>query len=90
VTLASREGARVAAMGGSTGDVLAAVATVLGADVIAQGTVDISYPNNDPTTGNPVQVTVSVPAKILVPLLVIGCFDPDTLMLTGQTTMVIE
>jgi Flp pilus assembly protein TadG len=90
VTLASREGARVAAMGGSTDDVQAAVTNVLGADVVAQSTIDVAYPNNDQTTGNPVQVTVSAPAKILVPLLVIGCFDPDTLQLTGLTTMVIE
>jgi hypothetical protein len=90
VTLASREGARVAALGGSTADVEAAITTVLGASVMAQSTFEITYPNNDPTTGNPVTVTVSAPAKILVPLLVIGCFDPDTLLLTGQTTMVIE
>lgn len=90
VTLASREGARVAALGGSTADVEDAIINVLGAAVVAQSTFEITYPNDDPTTGNPVTVTVSVPAKILVPLLVIGCFDPDTLMLTGQTTMVIE
>jgi hypothetical protein len=90
VTLASREGARVAALGGSEADVLTALTAVLGANVIAYTEFEVVYPNVAQTTGNPVQVTVAVPAKVLVPFLVFGRVDPETLAIRGQTTMIIE
>ena len=90
VTLASREGARAAALGGSSDDVLAAITVVLGSNLAAQMQWEISYPNNEQTTGNPVQVSVAVPAKAVVPILIFGNLDAQTLTIQTQTTMIIE
>lgn len=90
---AGREGARVAALGGSKTDVNTAVATVLGAKLTSHADfkVVVSYPSMSNTTGNPVQVVVSAPANILVPnyLSIIG-FDLSKVTLTGQATMIVE
>ena len=90
VTLASREGARAAALGGSPSDVLDAITRVLNADVVAKSTWDITFPNVATTTGNPVEVSLAVPANALVPILVFGGFDPAALQLKAKTTMIIE
>lgn len=91
VSLASQEGARAAALGGSYSDVQAAVTQVLGSDVAIQATINVNYPNGTSSTGDPVQVVVSLPASLLVPnsLSAIG-FDVTKITLTQQTTMIIE
>jgi TadE-like protein len=90
---ASREGARTAALGGSQGDVLGAVVRVLGpnAAVFVDTDALISYPLGTMNTGDPVQVTVAIPAKVLVPNLLFGIgFDVSKKTLSAHTTMVVE
>ncbi|MBX9677555.1 MAG: hypothetical protein K2X38_02245 [Gemmataceae bacterium] len=95
VSAAAREGARVAAMGGNTSDIQAAVGTALGTGITAKidlsTAVTITYPNTDTTTGNPVQVQVCVAGNLLAPnfLCVLG-FDLSTKSVCSQTTMMIE
>ena len=56
----------------------------------AKSTWDVTFPNVANTTGNPVEVSLAVPANSLVPILVFGGFDPAALQLKAKTTMIIE
>jgi Flp pilus assembly protein TadG len=70
LTAASREGARVAAIGGSAQDVSDAVSTYLGTGVLgnAQVTSVLTDANNNPLpSGAPVQVVVTLPTAQAVP-----------------------
>ncbi len=94
VSLAAREGARTAAMGGNEGDVKGAVLAVLGPNWMAsiESEVDLLYPNGDPSvTGDPVQVTVNLLASTVAPnfLAPLG-FDLNSVKVTSKTTMVLE
>lgn len=67
---ASREGARVAALGGSVNDVVQATQTFLGTGSLAQANIDviITDANGNPIpTGGPVAVTLSLPANQATP-----------------------
>jgi Flp pilus assembly protein TadG len=74
VTLAAREGARVAATGGTPADVNAAVQLALGNTRYQQANVQaaLTDANGNPVvSGAPVAVTVSLPATAVVPDLLI-------------------
>jgi hypothetical protein len=74
VTLAAREGARVAATGGSSDDVNSAVALVLGSTRASQAQVVSVLTASDGTSlvpGDPVLVQVQLPASAVVPDLLI-------------------
>jgi Flp pilus assembly protein TadG len=89
----AREGTRVAALGGSSTDVAAAVTTILGTKLTSDPAfaITVSYPNITSNPGDPVKVVVSAPAKLLVPnyLCVIG-FDISKVTLSGVAVMIIE
>lgn len=90
---ASREGARVASMGGSTTAVNSAIEAILGATLLAKSTttVTITYPNTTSNTGDPVTVTITVAATDLVPNYLKGVgFDLTSKTLTGKTTMILQ
>jgi TadE-like protein len=78
---AAREGARVAARGGDSGDIEAAIALIFGDPSKSQVTFIVNFPNGTNNTGDPVQVIVLVPATLYVPNY-LACFGFD---LTGQT-----
>jgi Flp pilus assembly protein TadG len=90
-TLASREGARVAATGGSADDVNAAVGLVLGPARLQQATVTSTLTNssgNPAQPGDPVSVQVQLPATAVAPdlLIFVGLSIGDK-FLVSQTVM---
>jgi len=90
---ASREGARVAAMGGNDGDVLGAVSNVLGPNLSTQVDLTklVTYPLSTWNTGDPVQVAVCVQGNALAPNFLAGLgFDLSKKTICSQTTMTIE
>jgi hypothetical protein len=91
VALASREGARTAATGGSAKDVNESVRLTLGDGRfnVAEVKVTLTDEHGDPVTaGNPVAVQVRLPAASAVPDLLrfIG-FSIRNEVLVGQTVM---
>jgi Flp pilus assembly protein TadG len=91
LTAASREGARVAAIGGTTADIDNAVHTYLGTGSLAAAQVVpvITDDMNNPLpSGAPVQVTVQIPTAQVVPNLLapIG-FSIANDVLVAQTIM---
>ena len=91
LSMASGQGARVAAQGGDTSDVLKAVKDSLGPGTVRENLKPIIYEPSDPTTaasGTPVKVRLEVEAKKTVPDLLrfIG-FSISNQMLVGQTVM---
>jgi Flp pilus assembly protein TadG len=91
VVAASREGARAAALGGSAQDVQQAAQMFLGNGALANATVlaGITDAQGMPVpSGQPVQVTVSIPANQAVPDLLrfIG-FSIQSETITAQTVM---
>jgi Flp pilus assembly protein TadG len=91
VTLASREGARVAATGGSADDVGAAVHLVLGDARFQQANVQsvlTDTSGNPVLPGAPVSVQVQLPVPAVVPdlLIFIGLSIRDQ-FLVSQTVM---
>jgi Flp pilus assembly protein TadG len=89
--VASREGARVAALGGTSTDVEQAARQVLGTGSLGQATVesvltdDLGQPL---PTGSPVAVTVSIPAAQAVPdLLAFAGLSIRNQTLAAQTVM---
>jgi Flp pilus assembly protein TadG len=88
---ASREGARVAAIGGSQADVEAAVRQFLGAGSLSQATITTVLADNQGQplpSGSPVAVTVSIPATQAAPdLLVFIGFSLRGENLIAQTVM---
>jgi hypothetical protein len=91
VTLASREGARVAATGGSAADVGATVHFALGDARFQQATVQTFLTDeagNPVLPGAPVSVMVQLPASAVVPdlLIFIGLSIRDQ-FLVSQTVM---
>lgn len=84
IDLAAREGARVAATGGGAGDVETAVRNTLGPQRFAVATLraDLTDASGDPLpSGEPVSVTVAVPAGAVVPDLLAYA----ALSIRGQT-----
>jgi Flp pilus assembly protein TadG len=91
LTAATREGARVAALGGNSGDVLGAINLILGNNLSSQIQFEVDYPNGSSNTGDPVQVVVTVPATVMVPnWLRVAGFDLSQTTLASQTTMILE
>jgi Flp pilus assembly protein TadG len=88
---ASREGARVAAIGGSQDDVEAAVRQFLGTGSLSQATITTVLTDNQGQplpSGSPVAVTVSLPANQAAPdLLVFIGFSLRDETLVAQTVM---
>ena len=88
---ASREGARVAARGGDTGDVESAIALIFGNPMTSKVTFVVSFPNVTQNTGDPVAVKVTAPAILYVPnYLAITGYDLTGQMLSSETVMTIE
>jgi Flp pilus assembly protein TadG len=88
---ASREGARAAALGGNNGDVLGAINRILGDNLSSQIQFDVTYPDGNANTGDPVQVIVTVPAALMAPnWLKVAGFDLSQITLAGQATMILE
>jgi hypothetical protein len=88
---ASREGARVAALGGTAEEVEAATRIYLGAGVVSQSTIEVFITGEDgfPTvSGKPVSVLLSIPAAQVMPQFgaMIGFAFGDSL-LVARTTM---
>ncbi len=72
LTAASREGARVAAMGGTSAEVEAAARAVLGSGALSSAGVEsvlVDDLGNPLPTGAPVQVVVSIPTAKVAPNL---------------------
>jgi hypothetical protein len=88
---AAREGDRVAARGGDSGDIEAAIALIFGDPSKSQVTFTVNFPNGTNHTGDPVQVIVMTPATAYVPnyLACVG-FDLTGQTLTAQAVMTIE
>jgi hypothetical protein len=88
---AAREGDRVAARGGDSGDIEAAIALIFGDPSKSQVTFTVNFPNGTANTGDPVQVIVMTPATVYVPnyLASVG-FDLTGQTLTAQAVMTIE
>jgi TadE-like protein len=88
---ASREGARVASQGGAQSDVVQAVEQFLGSGTLRNAMINAVLTDNmgQPlASGQPVTVTVSIPAKQVVPdLLKFVGFSIAGENLVGQTTM---
>lgn len=88
---ASREGARVAATGGSVADVQQSMQLFLGTGSLSQATVDVilTDSNGQPVaTGGPVAVTVSLPATQAAPdLLAFLGFSLQGETIVAQTVM---
>ena len=88
---ASREGARVAAIGGTTDDVQQATQLFLGTGSLSQATVTsvLTDANGFPLhTGDPVLVSVSIPATAAVPdLLAFIGFSISNENLVAQSVM---
>ena len=91
VVAASREGARVAALGGSDQDVLQAAQRFLGNGQLANATIQVGITDitgNPIPSGQPVQVTVSVPANLAAPdLLAFIGFSIKNETIAAQTVM---
>ncbi len=91
VALASREGARVAAQGGSADDVLQTVQLVLGLNWSSAAQVQASLNDSDGNplpAGAPVSVLVTIPAGTVVPdLLVLAGFSIGNEFIASQTVM---
>jgi hypothetical protein len=91
VALASREGARVAATGGTSDEVAAAVRATLGDARFSAAEVraGLTESNGDPVaSGEPVSVVVSLPAAAVVPdLLRFVGFSIRNEILASQTVM---
>jgi Flp pilus assembly protein TadG len=91
IVAASREGARVAALGGSAPDVQQVTRQFLGNGRLANATVqaDITDVLGNPTpSGQPVRVTVSIPANQAVPdLLAFIGFSIKNETIAAQTVM---
>jgi Flp pilus assembly protein TadG len=91
IVAASREGARVAALGGSAQDVQHAAQQFLGNGRLANATVqaDITDILGNPTpSGQPVRVTVSIRANQAVPdLLIFIGFSIKNETIAAQTVM---
>jgi Flp pilus assembly protein TadG len=95
LTAASRAGARVAALGGTEAQVIAATQAVLGTGSLSQAqiTAVVTDSSGNPLpSGSPVSVTVSIRANLIVPditgRLLGSC--TSTLVLTAQTVMIKE
>jgi hypothetical protein len=88
---AAREGVRVAARGGDSGDIEAAIALIFGDPSKSQVTFTVNFPNGTNNTGDPVQVIVMAPATAYVPnyLACVG-YDLTGQTLTAQAVMTIE
>ncbi len=88
---ASREGARIAALGGSASDVEQGTRLFLGTGSLAQATVDVILTDSSGqpvVTGGPVGVIVSLPANQAAPdLLVFLGFSLQKETITAQTVM---
>jgi Flp pilus assembly protein TadG len=88
---AAREGVRVAARGGDSGDIEAAIALIFGNPATSQVTFTVTFPSGTDNTGDPVQVVVSTPATAYVPnYLAAVCFDLTGVTLSAQAVMTIE
>ena len=91
VALASREGARVAAQGGSADDVQQTVQLVLGPNWSSAAQVAASLNDSDGNplpAGAPVSVLVTLPAGTVVPdLLVLAGFSIGNEIIASQTVM---
>ena len=91
VVAASREGARAAALGGNAQDVQQAAAMFLGNGALANATVQATLTDargNPVASGQPVAVTVSIPANEAVPdLLPFIGFSIQNETITAQTVM---
>jgi Flp pilus assembly protein TadG len=91
VVAASREGARTAALGGNSQEVQQAVQQYLGNGALANATVQASLTDalgNPIPSGQPVQVTVSLPANQAVPdLLAFIGFSIKNETIAAQTVM---
>jgi Flp pilus assembly protein TadG len=91
LSAASREGARVAAIGGSSDDVNAAVATFLGTGILGQATVASVLTDdqgNPLPSGAPVQVVVTLPTAQAVPdMLAPFGFTVGNDVITARTIM---
>jgi Flp pilus assembly protein TadG len=87
---ASREGARVAALGGDADDIQAKLDTIFGMQA-SDVTFQVAYLNESQNPGDPVRVAVSAVATALVPnyLSIVG-FNLKDRVLTAQTVMVVE
>lgn len=82
VTNASREGARVAALGGSDSEVAARAA----AAASPAGTAEVSVnPQGSRSRGEPVTVTVSARVDVAIPF-----FTASSYTVRGSTTMMVE
>jgi Flp pilus assembly protein TadG len=94
VALASREGARTAARGGSVADVQQAVHLVLGDAVYQQTQVQATLTDgngNPQPPGGPVAVVVALPVGVLVPdLLAFTGVSFGGKLLVAQTVMLKE
>ena len=82
---------RVAARGGDSGDIEAAIALIFGDPAKSQVTFTVTFPAGTENTGDPVQVVVSAPATAYVPnyLAAVG-YDLTGQNLTAQAVMTIE
>jgi len=91
VALASREGARTAAIGGSAADVQASVRLALGDSRFAQASVQANLTDGNGVplpSGQPVSVVVQLPAAAAVPdLLVFIGVSVRNQTLVSQTVM---
>ena len=91
VSLASREATRVAALGGSVGDIEQVVRLTLGDSRFAQATVTpilVDANGNPIPSGEPIAVRVELPASAAVPdLLVFAGLSIRNQVLMGQTVM---
>lgn len=91
VSLASREATRVAAMGGSEGDIEQVVRLTLGDNRFAKATVTpllVDANGNPIPSGEPIAVRVELPATAAVPdLLVFAGLSIRNQVLMGQTVM---
>jgi len=88
-TNASREGARMAALGYDDAEIFAAVQASIGTALEqANLVVTVSPGKDDRRRGEPVVVEVQVPVPVLFPVL--GALVADPLPVTSRTTMRME
>ncbi len=88
-TNASREGARVAALGYDDAEIFAAVQASVGSALEQKNlVVEIAPAEDERRRGEPVVVKVQVPVPVLFPVL--GAFVEDPLPVFSRTTMRME
>lgn len=91
LAVSSREGARVAATGGTVQEVQMAVGRVLGRKAMCHAQIQIRPPiseRNPPLPGQPVVVLVEVPTRQVIPdLLGLFCSKKKTHTIIGRTVM---